>query len=241
MNLYRRWLNIEEMEKYKKMLKQLDINIMYIFLYSISIIYIANPVYGKTVSLGVVGKTWPVVEQDITIELKSTVREKLDRAITDIQKNVKKYQPSEGLYRLPVCKKNTSFTVDMTWTLTRDLRDNKGKVIYPKGYRFNPLQYVPFSQIIVVIDATDSDQVTWFKQSLYSTDSRVLLLLSDGYAFEMMSELKRPVYYLSKTIAERLKLRVVPSVISRVNKEMEVFEFDTRGWAKRKENNEKSH
>ncbi len=219
------------------MLSQIDRFILYICLYSILFIYFTifsvSFVSGQTVDLGQVGNTWSVIEQDVTEELKTTARKSFDAAIGDIRRNIKKYQPAEGVYRLPPCEKNASFAVDMTWTLGRDLRDGNGKIIYPAGYRFNPLEYVSFTQILVVLDATNPDQMAWFTQSPYGTDGRVLLLLSDGYAFDVMSRLNRPVYYLSKTIAERLKLRSVPSVVHSVNKKMEVFELNVKGWAKK--------
>ena len=34
------------------------------------------------------------------------------------------------------------------------MTDSEGKVLYPKGYTFNPLNYLSFSGGLVVIDAT---------------------------------------------------------------------------------------
>ncbi len=228
------------MERYKIKLNHKDRKILYIFLYNILfiIIYIsfAIPVYSKTVNLGNVGNTWTVVEKDVTEELKAGATKKLNGAIADVRKKIKVYQPPGGVYKLPACKKDNSFIVDMTWTLKRDIKDARGKIVYPKGYRFNPLKYVHFSKILVVVDTTNPDQMAWFKESPYFKDNRVFLLISNGYAFDVISELKRPVYYLSKEIAERLKLRSVPSVISRVGGDMKVYEFDVRGWLLKKKN-----
>jgi hypothetical protein len=77
-----------------------------------------------------------------------------------------RYQPA-SLHQLPRARVSRRFAVDMTFTLEQELRDEEGRVLYPKGYTFNPLEYVSLSGGLVVIDGSDAEQVAWFKASPY--------------------------------------------------------------------------
>ena len=105
-----------------------------------------------------------------------------------------------------------------------DISDGKGSVLYPKGYSFNPLDYLNMSSILVVIDADDSKQVGWFKSSVYAEDYRTRLLLSGGGYYDLSEELKRPVFYLQENVASRLQLSAVPSIVRQSGKKLEVTE-----------------
>ncbi len=43
----------------------------------------------------------------------------------------------------------------MTFTLGNDIPDGKGGVLYPKGYAFNPSNYLSLTSLLVVIDSDD--------------------------------------------------------------------------------------
>ena len=65
----------------------------------------------------------------------------------------------------------------------------------------------------MVIDASDPEQLAWFKSS-YGQNQQAILLLSGGLAGHLTEELGRPVYYLSQDMAARLRLEAVPAVIT---------------------------
>jgi hypothetical protein len=58
---------------------------------------------------------------------------------------------------LEPAKQNRTFKVHMSYTLEFDIPDGKGGVLYPKGYSFNPLDYVTYPGVLVVIDGTIVD------------------------------------------------------------------------------------
>jgi conjugal transfer pilus assembly protein TraW len=169
-----------------------------------------------------VGAVYPVVEPDIRIEMKRNAAERLEKQKQEFQ--AKPYQPSD-LQPLPRARQNRSFAVDMTYTLDRDLKDQNGNIIYPKGYTFNPLDYMGLSIGLVVIDGSDPDQVEWFKGSPYSSNHKTKLLLSGGYASSLSSELNRSVFYLDREVAERFLLTAVPCVVVQQDKHIQVTEF----------------
>jgi conjugal transfer pilus assembly protein TraW len=191
----------------------------------ILVIALKGAAYAK--DLGVVGATYPVSEKDALQEIEERARQidwgkyfnkdKMKKVVTN-------FKP-EDMINLKSTERNTTFTVDMTYTLQHDIPDGKGGILYPKGYTFNPLDYVIFPNTLVFINGSDRRQVDWFKASAYYKDHKVMLLITDGSFNELSEELKRPVYYAKKEIVERFKLRAVPSVVVQKNRKMEVNEI----------------
>ncbi|MBM9514067.1 hypothetical protein [Desulfogranum marinum] len=174
--------------------------------------------------LGQVGEVYPVVEPDVRVEMQQKAVEGWEKKKKEYLEKVRTYQPFD-LYPLPRAKEERSFAVDMSYTLDQDVKDKDGKILYPQGYTFNPLDYMRLSIGLVVIDGSDPAQIRWFKQSPYSSNHRVKLLLSGGYAQPLIPELNRAVFYLNKDIAERLQLTAVPCVAVQKDRHMQVTEF----------------
>ncbi len=187
-------------------------------------VLVGRPAFGAIKDLGVVGETYPVVEPDVVAELQEESARKNHFRDNEFIEKMKTYQP-EDIHHLPRATRDRTFLVDMTYTLDRDLLDGDGRVIYPKGFTFNPLDYVSFSGGMLVIDGNDPVQVKWFKQTPYASNHQVRLLLSDGHAYELIKQLKRSVFYLTDEIAKRLQLAAVPSLVIQKDKKLQVHEF----------------
>ena len=69
-------------------------------------------------------------------------------------------------------RKDRTFLVDMTYTLERDIRDDKGNIVYPAGYAFNPLSYVSYPRTLVILNGKRPEQIRWFEESPYAKDAR---------------------------------------------------------------------
>jgi len=184
------------------------------------IITCATQVLAAHTRLEPVGRTYPIVEQDIREEFKQKVTGIDIEALLNTHN---RYQPA-NLHTLPRAASDRVFTVDLTHTLEHDIKDSQGNLLYPQGFTFNPLHYARLSGGLVVIDGSDPEQVEWFKGSPYFQNQRAILLLSGGYAAEVKQELKRPVYYLTHDIAARLQLKAVPSVVVEQNNTLTIRE-----------------
>ena len=176
--------------------------------------------------LGTFGTTYPVAEKDAVLEIKERA------AQTDwtkhfnkdkIEKAVRRYRPD--IFRLPRATQDRTFRVDMSYAVDFDIPDGKGGILYPKGYRFNPLEYVQWPGILVVIDGSDKEQVSWLRSSQYVKDYRTMLLVTDGGFWDLSHNLKRPVFYATRQIVNRFQLKAVPSVIQQSSNYMEVKEI----------------
>jgi conjugal transfer pilus assembly protein TraW len=184
------------------------------------IITCATQVWAAHTRLEPVGKTYPIVEQDIREEFKQKVTGIDIEALLNTHN---RYQPA-NLHTLPRAASDRVFTVDLTHTLEHDIKDSQGNLLYPQGFSFNPLKYAGLSGGMVVIDGSDPKQVEWFQGSPYFQNHRAILLLSGGYAAEVKQELKRPVYYLTHDIAARLQLKAAPSVVVEQDNKLTVRE-----------------
>ena len=182
---------------------------------------------GYAKDLAVVGKTCRIVEKDALSEIEERAaqinwKEKIDTDV--IGKKIKSFRP-EDMRELKRAEKNRKYTVDMTYTLEFDIPDGKGGILYPKGYTFNPLEYMFYPKVLVVINGDDKEQVEWFRTSLYYGDSKVKLLLSGGSYYDLALQFKRPVYYLNSAIADKFNLQSTPSIIFQNGGVMEVWEI----------------
>jgi conjugal transfer pilus assembly protein TraW len=186
-------------------------------------LFFASPVYSKVI--GTVGKTYPIAEPDALAEIEASAGKiNMAEMVKQARDKAGNFKPDNPV-SLVQAGKNSTFKVQMSYTLEFDIPDGKGGVLYPKGYSFNPLDYVTYPGILVVIDGTVKEQVEWFKQSAYVNDIRAKLLITNGQYYDLAMELKRPVYFLTPEIAKAFNLQAVPCVVMQNGKFMEVREF----------------
>ncbi len=186
---------------------------------------------GRGVRLGTVGATYPIAEPDALTEIEEAAKrvnwEKLLEK-KKMEKMIQSYRPS-GLISVPRARAARSYPVDMTYTLTQDIPDGRGGVLYPSGFTFNPLQYLSLPNILVFIDGSDPDQVDWYGASSYAKEPRATLLLTDGNYFELMEKFKRPVFYANGSLLSRMNLTAVPAVAIQKGPMIEVHEIEPPG------------
>ena len=174
--------------------------------------------------LGTFGSTYGISERDALAEIEEKARKADWNKALDKQK-VENYQGPPDRIRLPRAKRGRSFPVDLTYTTEIDVPDGKGGILYPKGYTFNPLDYVSYPKTLVVINGSDPEQVKWLAASEYDKRLDVTLMLTEGSYRSVAKRVSRPVFYADRKIIERLHLKAVPSIISQKGRLMEVTEI----------------
>ena len=177
---------------------------------------------GITRHLGVLGRTYPVIEPDLMEELRQSANT-MEQRWKPLLTLPHDYQPKD-LHPLPRTSADRTFLVDMRFTLDHDISDGQGNIVYPKGFSFNPLNHIVFSGGLLILDGSDPEQLAWWEQSPYFDTTKLRLLLSGGKAGELGVRYQRPFYYLTEVMAERLQLRAVPSLVTRNNNQLEVRE-----------------
>jgi len=177
-------------------------------------------------NLGVHGKTYNVAEPDVLAEIRKQVSKVNWEKIIDKKKllnSAKNYKPV-NLKKMKTAKKQRTFAVDMTYTLDFNITDAQGSIIYPAGYRFNPLDYINYTKTLIVINAAMPKQVEWLISSGYAKDINAMVLITDGSYYDISKRLKRPVYFANAELIEKFQVGAVPAVIRQHGNMMHVTE-----------------
>ncbi|MGK7346025.1 MAG: hypothetical protein ACNS63_09485 [Candidatus Nitrospinota bacterium M3_3B_026] len=176
--------------------------------------------------LGTFGATYQIVEPDALEEIKK----KADRVDWQkvfrnrLRKNIQNFRPPD-IASLPKAERNREFIVNPAYILDYDVPAAEG-VVYPAGFSYNPLDYISLSNVLVVLNASDKEQVEWLMKSKHAEDMRTIVLVTGGHIEELTTRLKKPVYYLTERLAKRLGLRAVPSIVEQDERSFKVREID---------------
>jgi conjugal transfer pilus assembly protein TraW len=179
--------------------------------------------------LGTFGTVYDIVEKNALRELEEKAKsvdfsKAVDR--TALVRKARNFTPEDvkEMGMIGPARKDRTFLVDMTYTLERDIKDDKGNIVYPAGYTLSPLSYVAYPRTLVILNGKRPDQIRWFEESSYAKDAQVTLLLTDGPYSDLAKSLKRPVFYASTKLVEVFKIQAVPSVVRQSGAFMEVTE-----------------
>lgn len=175
---------------------------------------------------GTIGAVYPVAEPDALAELEAAAAAVDWKAVLRkaVRESFKNYVPPDPA-GLPRARADAVFLFDPAYTLDRDVRVGEGTG-YPAGFSYNPLDYAPLPGRIVVLDAADREQADWLAGSGLLEDFRTTVLITGGDALTLAAKLKRPVYYATARLAQRLGLRAVPSVVEQEGRFFRVREID---------------
>jgi conjugal transfer pilus assembly protein TraW len=190
---------------------------------AITAVLVASSAHAR--DMGTVGATYPIAEMDALAEIGQKAKG-IDWSRVITKKQVEEYDGPQDRVSLPRAVRDRSFPVDMTYTLEMDIPDGKGGILYPKGYSFNPLDYVTFTRTIVVVNGNDPEQVKWFAASEYARRIDVMCLLTEGRYRSLGRKLDVPLFYADSTIIGRLRLSAVPSVVKQEGRIMVIREFE---------------
>jgi len=168
-------------------------------------------------------KTYPIAEPDFLSEVHRRaewyIHNQWQQDRERLLEKIKHYKP-EKLIHLKPAPKDYSYTVKLTYTLPYDIPrvDKQGRVVgilYPKGYTFNPLDYISADPpTLVIFNGCRKAEVEWVKRH-WLNRANVMLLITDGDWFALDNELKRPVFFLPPVIAEKLRLKHTAAVVYR--------------------------
>lgn len=130
--------------------------------------------------------------------------------------------PSEQLYA--TCTDIDPMVADMAF-IQLALLGIPAKVVTGKGDTVNPLDKVPFSQVLFFIDGDDKEQVNWARQQLAGQTS-VKVILVNGNIKETSDALNERIYFdQSGVLTRKFGFEHIPARISRDGHVMKVEEI----------------
>ena len=187
--------------------------------------------------LGQRGPVFGILEPDMI--------EEMQRRMTEFDWDKEKQHAMDNFWAhqkdsvsLPVAEKNTQRLVDTSILSTKDIFHPDGRLIIKKGQKINPQVIMPMRHAYILFDATNKKQVEIAKKvgdEMLAKQKPVVYLFSrmnndkgwDHYnkTTELMNA---PIYKLNKTIIERFKIQVLPSVVEGQGESILVRELDAR-------------
>jgi conjugal transfer pilus assembly protein TraW len=161
----------------------------------------------------VIGRTWPIAEPDALAEIEAKTQtlpsNMADRFGPRERWSAMKAAP------LGVTTMNRVRSVIPFYTLDFDVKLPDGKLLYPKGFTFNPLTYVSLPQRLVVVRP---ENLAW---ALHTAAPADWILLAAGARasadpIALGQKAGRPLFILEERVKERLGLQVAPVIVAQV-------------------------
>lgn len=171
------------------------------------------------VSFSLAQNLYPIAEPDLLSEIesrKALVEEKLKR---ELSKDIRPKAPEGWEVPLELAQRSETYQVSMQARLDVDIPrvDNQGRIVgtlYPKGYTYNPLQYLPADPpVLIVFDYTDRRQRRYVKEKLFKLYPYRMLLISRGDYVQALEFFRERVYYLHPEIRKKFSIRRGISVV----------------------------
>ncbi len=147
-------------------------------------------------NLGRVGPVYPIVEKAVTPDQDSSDH---------------RPQPPYPM-SLPVALAETQEFLDLTYTVPWDIADAKGNIVYPKGYRYNPLAHRRF-RTMIVIDGSEPNQIDWALHLEQTSDPMTRVVITQGNPKDVSQRFNRRVYRLHPKLAQRFGIKNVPTIV----------------------------
>ncbi len=179
---------------------------------------VAGAAHGET---STIGRTWPIAEPDALAEIEA-------KAAALPQDLGRKFGPRSRWSAMksatlaPASARRVR-TVVPFFTLDMDVTLPDGRVLYPKGFTFNPLAYVSLPQRLVIVHAVD---LPWALKTAAPTDW-ILLATGAGANADPIAlgeKVRRPLFILEERVKHRLGLTVAPVIVRQVGHKLELTE-----------------
>lgn len=178
--------------------------------------------------LGSIGPTWPIAEPDLA-QLMRERAEQLDlpgRA----QAALARFWRQAPAVTLPPARTDRVRRVRPLARTTTDLVDHQGRVLLITGSELNPLEHVPLTARILVIDGQDPHELAWARAQRATNRATMHLITNpnrDGSwaAWQaVQDDLDAPAFLLDRHLADRLHVEATPSLIEAHGTELVITE-----------------
>ena len=179
--------------------------------------------------LGRTGPIWPIAEPDLAEVLKARAAS-LDLPAR-AEAAMARFWRQVPAVTLPPAQSSTTRRFRPEARTSSDLRDHNGKLLLPGGSLLNPLQTLPLTARILVLDAQDPAELTWARTQRHPHRTTIHLLTNPdreggwGAWQALQRQLDAPPFLLNRHLADRLRVRATPSLIEADGAELVVHEI----------------
>ncbi len=198
-------------------------------------VLLAVPGLASATDLGTIGPVYPIGEPHLLDFIRQRLQDKErsgelkkreEQARTRGVDAVTHPQPVAGIQTAQAAR---TFYFDPTFTLDRNILDDKGNLLFPFGTRKNPLGIVALSKHLLFFDARDKRQVMQARALIAFYQARkasVKPILVGGSYLDLMKYWKTPVYYDQQgVLTHRLGITKVPAIVSQEGLRLRIDEL----------------
>ncbi|GMQ49667.1 TrbC family F-type conjugative pilus assembly protein [Vibrio sp. 10N] len=178
---------------------------------------------GETGFIGEFGATTKIAERDLEDILRERFNALDKQALIDGAKE--RFWDNRQYLTLPKVQKTQRRTFSPDLILQQDIITEEGYVIALKGQQFNTLKHMPFTQRLVVFDATDKTQLEYVKSLPESTlrTKYITTKFDNSLKWDAVKSVERylgaEVFQLNSDIISAFDVRAVPSVVTANNQD----------------------
>lgn len=179
---------------------------------------------GENGDLGVRGPVAEIAERDMV----EVMQERVMAIDWDLKREqaLERFWSNQNFEWLPPATRSRTRRLDPRVHVLEDIIGPNGEVIAEQGQIINPLDSVPFTQAIVVMNATDPREIELVQEALHGISSqpgvtRVTFIATELDADEgwdsytaVSDAFDAPIYLLTPDVKERFALEFTPSVIT---------------------------
>ncbi|MEM4619123.1 MAG: hypothetical protein QW607_02800 [Desulfurococcaceae archaeon] len=189
-----------------------------------------NLVYAKSQEIVSIqtGKVYEIKEKDALEEIEERLRDKKDEIIKLMREKtearLKSMLSPDFSHILSSAKERRVRTFVPEVSLPFDIRDHKGNLLYQKGHKLNPLQYIALPFSIVFTNFSRDKIFECLKKEVDLSMSMIIITKGD-----VMSLMNRYPYYAIYPASEHLinlfQIEKVPSIVRQKGERFEIVEI----------------
>ncbi|WP_420475241.1 type-F conjugative transfer system protein TraW [Noviherbaspirillum sp. ST9] len=193
---------------------------------------LAASAHGRAVDLGTIGPLYPIAEPHLLDDIRQRLQEKersgeLKRREQRARERgvdaVAHPQPVAGVRAAETAR---TFYFDPSFTLDRNVFDDKGQLLFAAGTRKNPLEVVALSKHLLFFDARDQRQVARARELITFYRGRAKPILVGGSYLDLMKAWRLRVYYDQQgLLTRRLGITQVPAIVSQEGLRLRIDEL----------------
>lgn len=186
-------------------------------------------------NLGVVGKTYQIIEPDLIDVIKDKAQNLIDNGQwAKIQEQTVARTKDKILNPPPLAgitdaKESATHYFNPSFYLDRDLFDPQGRLIAKRGV-YNPLTYKPFQSELIFINGASQKQVNWAVNRFRTNNKKTKIILTAGKYIDLDKSYKIWFYYdQNGKYTSKLGITKVPSIAYQDGKQIRIDEIPMTG------------
>ena len=174
------------------------------------------------------GAVFPVIERDLLEQIQSRLiamqkSGEMDRRNAELKNRtlakVERPAPVAGLIN---ARATRSWQFDPTIMLAEDISDAKGKRIWARGARVNPLDSVRLRSDLLFLDGDDAGQLKW----ALAQQNKAKLILTKGAPLILMRAQKRRFYFdQGGKLVRHFGIKALPARVRQNGQMLEISEI----------------